>query len=116
MQVLDPLVLLHPLAITPHEPLCGQEALHSHGTPRMDPACRNTHLCTQAKPEPVCKPRRCIVEDARTVNGLEEAVSCGLVVCHNAVSVAASVPVKFKRWRIIRPSGSSAEKWIETYA
>ena len=43
--VLDPAVMVHNLAVAPQEPFGGQQALHSHRAPGMDPAGGDADLC-----------------------------------------------------------------------
>ena len=89
-------------------PLGGQEPLHPHRAPRVDPSRRDAnlskkcehfeqntgscHLCTETETEAISESGAGIVENARRVDRSEELLCRLLVFRHNHVSVAGAIP------------------------
>ena len=91
--LLPPAVLPGGVRLAPQLPLGGQEPLHPHRPPSVDPPGGDAHLRPQAQTEPVGEPRAGVVEDAGGVHGAEELLGVVGVLGDDDVGVAGAVLV-----------------------
>ena len=86
-------IICRPLTGPTQQPPTGQQSLHPHWTPSMDPPGANPHFGAEAVAVAVGEARAGVDEDRRRVDALEKRIGDGDVLGDDGLGVAAAVLV-----------------------